>query len=122
MPRSSVPSAGEPSYPMLLSLAPEEFTPSFRELLGLYGDDLSDDLVLSEFGDFLAVLLQRLRIPEDLVEQCCDALETTMRLRDGATALVADHLVPVLAPPVRARLRPFAGPLLEEALDQVSEP
>lgn len=124
MPRRT-PHSHEPSVrcaPVLVALAPEEFGPSFRELVALHGDDLSDEVVLTAFGDFVAGLLRRHPLPEESVDRCCDALETTLRLRAGAAALVVENLLPALSPALVERLRPFADPLLSEAIDVAQSP
>lgn len=86
------------------------FQPSYLELAELYGDDLSDAVVLHE----LACFFERALLAGDTdepVERCCECLEA-ISARDPQA--VSDHFLALLSPTGLERARSWFGPRTNE--------
>ncbi len=94
------------------------FEPQYRDLEDLYGDELTDDIVLNELGWFIESLVTN-EAPDELIERCCDVLEKLCALPsvDPVTA-ICDEVLVVCSPAVIARLESYLGPLAAALLEE----
>jgi hypothetical protein len=106
------------SAQVMRSVLGDLFEAEYLELLDLYGEDLSEGVVLHAFAELLESLLARGE--EAALERCCQALEV---LANGPTAAGADSaylgVVLILSPPALERLRSYLHPTSEELLEAV---
>ena len=94
-----------------------EFDDNFLDLLDIYDEDLTPQVVFNELADFVTELLQN-GDHEDTLERCFAALEL-VAVEPGAdgTGLVAfcflDQLAPFALEMARSDLEPVTGTILE---------
>ncbi|MGO9196026.1 MAG: hypothetical protein ACLQK4_02720 [Acidimicrobiales bacterium] len=105
--------------PIVRSLLAPEFDDYYSDLLDLYEEDLTDDIVLNELADFFSDLLAS-GGPEALIERCCDAFEALCDAErfDPVTTLY-DQVLLALSPRALERARPYFGPAVEALLSEL---
>lgn len=121
---------------LLVRHAGRRFAESVLELHDLYHGELTDEIVLQDFADYLTDLVASRRGVEGELDQACDGLEATVAAltslaeragpsgeEDGRNglALVADHLLAALSPGTIARIEPCLGPATLSLLESVTE-
>ncbi|MHB1988432.1 MAG: hypothetical protein ACYCSF_10675 [Acidimicrobiales bacterium] len=105
--------------PVVCSVLAPEFDEYYLDLVDVYEEELTDDIVLNEVADFFSDLLAR-GGPEALIERCCAAFEALCEtdLIDPVEALY-DQVLSCLSPAVFERARPYFGPKTEALVDQM---
>jgi len=110
------PPADDRAIPILRQNVPE-FENHFRDLVDIYDEDLTPQVVFNELADFVTDLLQR-GDHEEVLERCFSALES-VAVEPGAdgTGLVAfcflDQLPAFVLDSIRCYLHPVSETILE---------
>lgn len=95
----------------------ELFEEHYRELCGLYGDELDDGIVLREVADLIEHLLAA-DTEGPLLELCCAALEAiVLDRRVEAPESVCDQVLRSLSAPALQRVRSYLGPATDDLLE-----
>lgn len=89
-----------------------EFRDHYLDLLALYDEDLTPEIVVLELADLVVDVLLR-RDAEELLERCLDAVEELAASGDGPD-LVGDAFLNVLPAGARTALHGRLGPLSEQ--------
>ena len=93
-----------------------EFEDQYLDLLDIYDEDLTPEIVLMELADYVANLLVTAE-SEETLERCLVAVEDVVAETDDGAALVAYAFVNELPPGSREVARSYFGP----ATDQLAE-
>lgn len=104
------------------SVVGHRLDPCLRSLEELYGDELGDDLVLSQLAEVIETTLVT-GCDEELLERCCDALERLCELwgHDGREAVTA-HVLAALSPAALGRLEAWLGPETAALAEDLADP
>ena len=94
-----------------------EFEELYQDLLDIYDEDLTAEIVLMELADFVADLLVG-HEREELLERSLDAVERLVAGSAATRRLVDESFLPALSPLTVERIRPTVGPATAELLDE----
>lgn len=108
--------------PVIASRLSPAFDGPLRELEALYGDELTDDVVLGELRDYLADLVFA-GTDEDAIEACCATIEL-LATTPGVDPVcdLYDLLLGRLAPIVLERLLPYLSEETARLVDTAGRP
>ena len=95
----------------LLLAALPEFVPAHDELLALYDDDLTVEVVLNELAAFASGLLDSSEDREAPLERCFEAVEALCRLDEESAEVVAWSFLAALDAPALQRAASYLGPI-----------
>lgn len=96
------------------------FERTYRDLADLYGDELTDSIVLNELADLFTELVMNPTVSDEEIEQCAGALEV-LCLTDGIDPVdaVYDQVLSLMPPMAFERVRSYLGPAAERLLDSM---
>jgi hypothetical protein len=90
-----------------------EFEDQYLDLLDIYDEDLTPEIVFMELADYVANLLVSAE-SEETLERCLAAVEDVVAATDDGAALVAYAFVNELPPGSRAVARSYFGPVTDQ--------
>jgi hypothetical protein len=106
----------------LLRAALPEFEPRYLELVELYDEDLTAQVVFSELADFVTDQM-RSGEPDELVERCCAMLERiALAPQLDAEEVVGWSFLDQLDPATLSEIDPYLGTATCELLARLDEP
>ncbi|MGC9962230.1 MAG: hypothetical protein ABSE47_10080 [Acidimicrobiales bacterium] len=102
----------------LLRLHVPEFEDQYLDLLDIYDEDLTPEIVFMELADYVANLLVSDESEESL-ERCLVVVEHIVATTDDGARLVASAFVNELPPGSREAARSYFGPITDQLADLV---
>ncbi len=99
-----------------------DFECTFLDLVRIYGEDLTDEILFDELADYLSDAVMSPFAEDKVIERCCQALDelcTTPGI--DPVRMVYGRVLGDLSPVVLQRLRSYLGPRLEALLDEVEQ-
>jgi hypothetical protein len=94
----------------ILRAALPEFEDHYLDLVDIYDEDLTPEIVLMELADFVADLLVRAR-SETTLERCLTAVDDVATSTTDGRELVANSFLVQLPIGTRAAAAPYFGPV-----------
>lgn len=104
--------------PTILRAALPEFEDHYLDLVDIYDEDLTPEIVLMELADFVSNLLAGGRC-EATLERCLAAVDDVAVSTDDGPELVAYAFLNELPLPTRAAVAPYLGPVAAELAERL---
>jgi hypothetical protein len=95
-----------------------EFEAQYLDLLDIYDEDLTAEVVFTELADYVTDLLVTAR-DEEVLERCFEAIDEVARAADDGRQLVAFSFLVQLSDAASALARPFFGPVAADIADRL---
>jgi hypothetical protein len=98
-----------------------DFESTYLDLVSIYGDDLSDEILLEELADYLSDAVMSPFADDAVIERCCSALDALcLSPNIDGVSMVYGQVLRALAPAVLERAQSYFGPATEAMLDKVN--
>jgi hypothetical protein len=95
-----------------------EFEDNYRDLVEIYDEDLTPEIILMELADFVATLVSS-GGSEGILERCLMAIDGVAAGTDDGPELVAYSFLNELPIGTRAAIAPYFGPVAANLADRL---